>query len=104
MTVNVNFTFDCDSCNKIYDNEIFTNVMCDGCLEKHSTVEIREALKKVIKNHYLWNDRDVYSGCSEEEKTIYMKGVKKGYLDALFWMADYFDEIEYWEKLEEEIK
>ena len=104
MTIHINVEFECEECERVLDSKIHCNVMCDDCLENHETVKIRDALLYCVDHDYIWKDRDCYSGCTEEEKTIYMKGVQKGFRDALFWMADHFNEVEYWEILEEKMK
>jgi hypothetical protein len=60
---------------------------------------IQSALMSGSERTDIWEDREHYICSSEEEKTIYLRGVKKGYFDALFWIAYYFDEVEFFDKL-----
>jgi hypothetical protein len=60
--------------------------------------ELEKSINWVSDKCYHWTDKDIYDGFqTEKEKEIFMRGVKKGFGDALFWIADYFDCIGYFE-------
>ena len=60
--------------------------------------ELEESINWVSDKNYCWTDQSIYEGFStEKEKLIFMRGVKHGFGIALFWIADYFDCIEYFE-------
>ena len=94
----IEITCKCQRCgSKIDPEEVVT--YCDDCdNEIFTTQEIEEAINSVSDKDYHWTSKDIYDGFdTEKEKEIFMKGVKHGFCNALFWVCDYFDCIEYFE-------
>lgn len=100
---NIEIEMKCDSCFKHIDIEAGC-FNCEECEIENQNLLIKECVKEVLKYDGCWKDRDYYCGISEEDKTIFMKGARYGYFNALFWICDYFNEIQFWEKIEEEFE
>lgn len=100
MLASILLSATCDECNKKGELEEM-KLRCGNCQgETYTPEHIQNCLKKVSEKTYLWQDRDSYIGFkSEEEKTIYLRGVERGVAMALFFVADWFDEIEFFQKL-----
>lgn len=100
--VNLAGNFTCLYCYKKDDIENL-EPLCNKCYEDGITNNIKYALSHVINKDYLWKDKDCYEGFeTEEEKELFMKGVKHGFASGLFWIADYFgnEMVKYYEKIE----
>jgi len=107
--IEINYSCSCVTCDKKlqFDSSEFdtANIICNECRDKFDSFDIQQAILDASEKDYLWIDREGYVGFkSEEEKTYFMRGVKKGYMDALFWIADYFDEVNYFEAVIEKMK
>lgn len=96
MIVDVEVTAKCDDCDKtVAVNRL--HCLCESCFEKRMLVElVDDAIDEVSGQDYHWKDEEIYEGFkTNEDKLIFMSGVKKGYNDALFWMADFFGRDDY---------
>lgn len=96
--------FECYKCqHKFEDTDgIF---FCDSCNESEMVNEFKAAIKNAAEHKYIWQDKEHYVGWdSEKEKEIFMRGVRKGFWDALFFIASYLEDekfVRFYEKLEE---
>lgn len=89
--IKVEISGTCLDCNKSL-NEYQMHVRCSGCTDNlYSLEDIETAIQSITTNDYHWKDKEDYEGFdSEDEKEIFMSGIKKGYSDALFHICDYF--------------
>lgn len=97
----IKITCGCNECGKNIDllDEDFVCVSCKG---KTEIAIIKCAVKHAFTHDYIWTDKEGYVGfITEADKEVYLRGVKYGFKQALFWICDYYDEIEFWEKLED---
>lgn len=101
MYLDIDVACKCSNCNKKFGTEDLY-FLCDACWELRYTMEyFQEALEYASDKKYIWDscDEDNLSyKDSHELREVFFRGVKKGYCDALFWMADYFGEVEFFEK------
>lgn len=66
-------------------------------MEEENTENIKQAIKDTYNDKH-WEDWKSFTGFkSEEEKTVFFYGVKYGIEHALFWIAEYFGEVNFWE-------
>jgi len=99
--VEVTIKGQCEDCGKETNNVDEFYLHCTNCHNKLDIKDFQEALKSTMKNHtYLWTDKDGYGGFKDDkEKEMFMTGVKKGFIDALFWMADELGQVDFFETL-----
>jgi hypothetical protein len=106
MIYDISIIANCDKCGKETDLEKCDgSVFCNGCcdeLEMFDKDYVCAALNEVSSLEYHW-DKDNLSDitfCEEPEKReLFFRGVKVGYLDALFWIADWFEVVKYYEEV-----
>lgn len=101
MIAKISVIVKCEECYEKGDLEEM-HFTCTECKpEKEYTPEhIQNCLKEVSEEDHHWTDREHYIGFkSEEEKTIYLRGLYRGYQLALFGVADWFGEVSFFEKL-----
>ncbi len=98
MTFEVEVTCSCSKCKKTLD-EYSANIHCHECLRDNDYTEVFDTSRYISTEHAEWKDVDYFDGFnSEQEKEIYLKGVKYGMHNALFWICHYFGNIEFFEK------
>lgn len=74
---------------------------CSECQNKIDPIDPENLINELAKYDYEWKDEDFYVGFNnEEQKKAYLRGIEKGYKDCLFWVADYFDKVDFFENLE----
>lgn len=89
------FILICDECHKKEDIGILDYGLCDNCKDKEHIDSLKEAIKNIYSNK-LWEKKDTFVGFkSDNDKEYFMKGIKYGIEDALFWIADHFGEIDF---------
>ncbi|HEY2811763.1 MAG TPA: hypothetical protein VGJ00_10305 [Rhabdochlamydiaceae bacterium] len=81
----------CLSCDET-SNDDQLHVYCSNCSnELYKLEDIEYAIESITTNDYHWTDREFYVGFKdEEEKDLFLRGIKKGFSDALFHLCDYF--------------
>jgi hypothetical protein len=81
----------CLNCDESLSEDKFY-IYCDNCSnELYKLEDIENGINSIIENDYHWTGRDFYDGFKdEEEKDLFLYGVKKGFSDALFHLCDYF--------------
>lgn len=101
----IEFYINCDNCSKTSVDEMEFSIRCIKCEDKLENERLKNAIEEVYSKDYLWEDRENYHGFRDEnEKTIYLRGIRYGIECALFWMADYYNEVRFWEELSESKK
>lgn len=101
VRMSIDVTIACDVCTKYFD-DVCVNTLCKQCEDNYFVIPIKDVLQTLIAKKYIWENKEGYGGFDNEaEKELYMMGVKKGYFDALFWLSDYFDIVELFEKMSE---
>jgi len=101
MIEEISIIVTCDYCFKKFELE-YMKFQCQECVpnEEYTSEHIQNCLKEISEEKHQWEDREHYIGFkSEEDKTLYLKGVYRGYQVALFGVADWFGEVEFYEKL-----
>lgn len=92
---NIVITFYCDHCkNEIHqDSRCFRT--CDDCNDKESIEIAKRSILLIQKEKIGLKEYEKFYGGfeTEEEKNIYMKGLKRGAFEAMYAIADYYDEI-----------
>lgn len=92
----ISISLDCIECEEEnYIEDI--NFTCEECLKKTSNLAVKEAIEHSYNNKP-WESKS-FEFNSDEEKKHFLMGVKFGVEDALFWVADYYDESQFLEKL-----
>lgn len=89
----------CYNCKEYFDQSEITG-RCNTCEEDAFNEQIKEAINRCIEHSYLWTDKDGYCGFeTEKDLENYLIGVRRGFMDALFWICDYFGEVDFFEEL-----
>lgn len=95
----------CEECNEVTTLDQFEEYVCEHCRLNSQDSEIMAAIEELTTKEYIWKDEEGYQGFeTEKSKALYMKGVKYGYFQALFWLADYFGKVDEYEKLQDFIE
>lgn len=99
MNIDFEATDKCFDCYEKFDVEHLYGI-CHKCFEKRMLVElIDDAIDEVSDKPYNWEDKDCYQGFKNDaEKELFMSGIKRGYWEALFWIAEFFGRTEFYEK------
>ncbi len=98
---NIEIRIDCEciACDEKVDMKEITYT-CESCIEEQYNEGLKEAIEEVYNKDYLYKDKDDYVGFeSDKETEIFMKGIKRGMHNALFWICDYYGQVEFFEKL-----
>jgi hypothetical protein len=90
----------CENCHDLVGiDEI--NIRCIKHDEEDFIYQMKEAISSCATHSYLWTDKDGYVGFdSDKDLENYLIGVRKGFMDALFWICEYFGEASFFETLE----
>jgi hypothetical protein len=90
---------DCKSCKIQFDLNKEGGLFCTNCIYSFTyESEIEETLLHVASKNYHWEDGEFYKVFkNQEEKEIFLKGIKYGYASALFWIADGFSMVKFFE-------
>ena len=106
MIYDISIITNCEKCEKKIDLEQCEgSIFCTGCcneLEMFDKDYVRAALNEVSSLDYHWdknNLSDITFFEEPDKRELFFQGVKKGYLDALFWIADWFEVIKYHEEI-----
>lgn len=100
----IEITCACEMCNAKGNIDNFY-IRCDECTEKNENNDLKESIKDSLKtcldNDFEWTVQEYHVGFkNDEEKESFFKGSKYGYMAALFWIADYYGLVEYFNSLE----
>lgn len=106
MALEVKAIIECENCHTKNDTEsLFCDYVCEDCRLKEQNELVKLAIEELIHKKYIWEEKESYIGFkSEDERELYCSGVKRGYIVALFWLADYFNIVEDFEKIVEKYK
>lgn len=93
----------CQECEDFMD-AVEENFVCRYCYEKLHTELIKDAAREAIIDAFEYRpkkeDKTHYVGfSSEEDKKSFLLGLRSGYREALFWICDSFDIVEFFEQL-----
>jgi hypothetical protein len=105
MIYDISIITNCDKCKQKIDLEQCEgSIYCTGCdneLEMFDKDYVCAALDEVASLDYHWdknNLSDITFADEPEKRELFFHGVKQGYLDALFWIADWFDVVKHHEE------
>ncbi len=101
----IEITCICETCKERKNIDDF-DIRCDECINKHENDDLKESIKDSLKtcldNDFEWKAQEYHVGFkNDEEKELFFKGSKYGYMAALFWISDYYGLVEYFEKLKD---
>jgi len=106
--IEVTAIVECFECSKKFDiNSCELNITCDDCTNLIENIDVKDLLNEFYENHTHILDGEFLIGFkSEEEKLIFMQGVKYGYDHAGFVLIDYFgdEHVQHYEKLSENFR
>lgn len=104
----ISVTVECFECNKKFDiDSCELNITCDDCVNLKENIDSKDLLDDFYENHTHVLDGEYLIGFkSEEEKLLFMQGVKYGYDHAGFVLMDYFgiECVQHYEKLSENFR
>lgn len=91
--------YQCVDCDTEIESDINNVVVdiCEECLKKEKIYEIRDAMRSSFEQADFEHEFTRFENKDFKEK--WMRGYERGIHDALFWIADYFDQIEFFEEL-----
>jgi hypothetical protein len=89
--IEVNLSAKCLDCSiKMKEDNFF--VYCSSCVDhKYRLEDIKEAIENVLENDFTFDDKENYSRFEcEKDRDLFLSGMKNGFIDALFWLTNYF--------------
>lgn len=88
----------CEKCEKLVEEDS-ASVHCNHCLEEVESEWSLHSAKYISEEHQPWKCDGSFTGFNtEEEKQAFLRGVKFGCNDALFWICNYAGDVEFYEK------
>ncbi len=99
MICDVNFKFKCSSCDKKFDERDVYGY-CQKCdCDRFHLDYIKEMVGNLALERHFIEEKEQITGLeNDHEKDIFIRGCKLGYKDALFWMCDYVQIIDFFEE------
>lgn len=96
--IKVDIACECDCCDKIL-NDTSANIYCHECMAEESNFQVLDTCRYISTEHSDWKDEQFFQGFeNDKEKEMYLRGVKYGMHNALFWVCHYFDSEKFFEK------
>ena len=96
--------YTCDMCQQsFYEASIV--ISCSSCQDQYLKDSVINAMNRVGAHQETIHAAELFVGFKDEAaKDTYLRGARKGFFDALFWMADYFGCVEAYEKMTDELQ